>query len=187
MAVTRRNRRPNTRRTAAVNPRPRRKNRTTIYAAAPRRTNRRRSNPIVRRTRRKRNPQVRTLLVGSLFATAGAMVQGIIAGFIPIRAQGIMGIGVELGIAYLTAMLGERVIGGQNAQFFAVGAAAGVGKSILNYVFGLAQSGVGALTSAAPQPSLPAAAPQPAQVGDVTYYDDIGDIVEEPDYWPGFN
>lgn len=145
----------NTRRrtTAAVNPRPRR-NRTTIYAAAPRRTNRQRINPP--RRRRRRNPQVKTLIVGSLYAAAGAMVQGIIAGFVPIKAQGVMGIGVELGVAYLTAMLGERLLGGgANAQFFAVGAAAGVGKSILNYVFGLAQSGVGALTGAAQPKALP--------------------------------
>lgn len=186
MAVRRRRKTAtNTRRrtTAAVNPRRRRRNRTTIYAAAPRRTNTRRSNPI-RRRRRSRNPQVKTLLVGSLYAAAGAMAQGVIAGFIPIRAQGVMGIGVELGVAYLTAMLGERILGGANAQYFAIGAAAGVGKSILNYVFGLAQSGVGALSSAAaPAPQLPAAAPQ---VGDITYYDGVGDIVEQPDYWPGY-
>jgi hypothetical protein len=185
--ATRRRRRPATatnsrrrRTTTAANPR-RRRNRTTIYAAAPRRTNRRRANPVRRRNRR-HNPQVKTLLVGSMFATAGAMAQGIISGFVPIHATGIMGIAVELGVAYLTAMLGEKVIGGQNAQFFAVGAAAGVGKSILNYVFGLAQSGVGALSSAVPAPALPAAAPQMA---DITYYPDgVGDIVETPEYWP---
>lgn len=180
MAVRRRRKTAtNTRRrtTAAVNPRRRRRNRTTIYTAATRRTNRRRSNPP--RRRRRRNPQVKTLIVGSLYAAAGAMAQGIIAGFIPIKAQGLMGIGVELGVAYVTAMVGERVLGaGPNAQFFAVGAAAGVGKSILNYVFGLAQSGVGALTSAAQPKALPEGG-----VNDIVAWDgmrglnDMGDIV----------
>lgn len=136
----------------------------------------------MRRRNRRRNPQIKTLLVGSMFATAGAMAQGIVSGFVPLHATGVMGIAIEVGVAYLTAMLGEKVIGGENAKFFAVGAAAGVGKSILNYVFGLAQSGVGALSSAGPAPQLPAAAPG---VSDITYFEDgVGDIVPEPDYWP---
>ena len=181
MAVRRRRKTAtNTRRrtTAAVNPRRWRRNRTTIYATAPSRTNRRRSNP----RRRRRNPQVKTLIVGSLYAAAGAMAQGIISGFVPIRAAGLMGIGIELGVAYVTARVGERVLGaGANAQFFAVGAAAGVGKSILNYVIGLAQSGVGALSSAA-QPK----AMTEGGVNDIVAWDgmnglnDMGDIVPYP-------
>jgi hypothetical protein len=185
MAVRRRRRTAtNTRRrtTAAVNPRRRRRNRTTIYAAAPRRTNRRRSNPV-RRRRRSRNPQVKVFLQGAVLTAVGAMAQGVAAGLIPIRAPGIMGIGIEAAVAWGVWMVADKVVGGQNAMYIGLGASAGVGKSILNYFLGLAQSGVGALTQAAAPPQLPPAAPQ---VGDITYYDGVGDIVAEPEYWPGY-
>ena len=158
---------------AAVNPRRRRRNRTTIYAAAPRRINRSRvaRNP---RPRRARNPSVKGLVVGSLFAALGAMAQKTIAGFIPIRAEGVLGLGVELGVAYLTSMLGERFLNGANAQAFGLGAAGGFGASAINYLFGLAQSGVGALSSVAQPKALPAAS---GGVNDIVAWQGMGDII----------
>jgi hypothetical protein len=178
--ATRRRRTTNRRRpAAAANPRRRRRNSTNIYAAAPRRRNSRRvaRNP---RRRRARNPSVKNLVVGSFFAALGAMAQKAIAGFIPLRAEGILGLGIELGVAWLTATIGERFLGGPNAQAFALGAAGGFGASALNYVLGFATSGVGALTSAAQPKALPA--PQ-GGVNDIVAWDGrggVGDVIAYP-------
>jgi len=153
----------------------RRKRNTAVKVYAARATNRRRSNPIVRNRRRRRNPQIKTLIMGSLYAAAGAMAQGFVSGFIPLRAEGLIGIGIQLGVAYITAMLGERILGGGiNSQFFAVGAAAGVGKSILDYALGFAKGAVGQLA--------PAGAPQIGQVSDQPQ---MADIVAWPGGWGG--
>jgi hypothetical protein len=149
----------------------RRKKNTSVKVYASRQATNRRRNPFVRR--RKRNPQIKTLIMGSLYAAAGAMTQGLVASFIPLKAEGVIGIGINLGIAYVTALLGERVLGaGLNSQFFAVGAAAGVGKSILDYVLGFAKGAVGQLA--------PAGAPQ---VGTSTEQS-MNDIVPWEGGWP---
>jgi hypothetical protein len=158
------------RRSTAANPRRRRTNAVVVVRRNRRRAvmSNRRRNPI--RRRRRRNPNVKTLIQGGLYAALGAMAQTVISGFIPIRAEGIMGIGVQLGTAYLTAMIGERLLPG-NSQFFAAGAAAAVGKSVIDYALGLVGGATtGQLSSAAPQQVAP---PNPG-MSDIAIWDEPG-------------
>jgi hypothetical protein len=145
-----------------------------------------------RHHRRRRNPALKGLLVGGLYAAAGAMANGIIAGFIPIRANGLLGLGVQAGTAYLTALAGEKIIPGPaNQNAFALGAAASVGKSAIDWFLGIVRgplSGVLATTGvqvggqeggvAGLFDIVPFDSQSAFGIGDVG----MGDIIEMPDY-----
>lgn len=174
-----RRKRRNTRRrtTAAVNPRRRRR----TVAAAPRRRrrvalahnphHRRRrravANPRRRVNRRRRNPSAKGIVMGGLWAGAGAAVTNIIAGYIPIGGGGWMDVVKQLAAAWVTGFIAERVpmIGGANAQLMAIGGFAGAAWSAVNMVL----SGASGFLSPAPQVTGPG----------------VSDIVAAPSFYPG--
>lgn len=151
---------------------------------------------VVRRNRR-RNPQLKQLFVGGAYAALGAIAQGLISSFIPIKAAGVMGLAVQWGSAWITAMIGEKVLPG-GSPYFAAGAAAGAAKSTFDFFIGNVggflsgqQAGSGAPVVGLPAAPEPQQLPPAGSMGDITYlpaeYDGVGDIVAQPEFWPGYN
>lgn len=154
----------------------------------------RRHNPtthLKRRHRRRRNPAIKGLLVGGLYAAAGAMANSLIAGFVPVRANGLLGLGVQLGTAYITALAGEKIIPGPaNQNAFALGAAASVGKSAIDWFLGLVR---GPLSGALATTGVQVGGQEGGVSGlfDIVPFDassygmgdaGMGDIIEMPQY-----
>lgn len=154
-------------------------------------TNRRRHNPrgaahrrtalvANRRRNRRRNPHVQSLVMGALYAGAGAMVTQVIAGFIPIGGGGWMDIVKQLVAAYGTGYIAERFTSPANANLMAIGGFAGAATSAVRMLLGSAGS------------IFSNFGPPPAQVGDgtsdVTFYPGMGDLVAAPDEYdqPGY-
>lgn len=163
-------------------------NRRVAYATAPNR--RRGKNP---RRRRSHNPQVKSLVIGGLWAGAGAAVTNIIAGFIPIGGGGWMDIVKGLVAAYATGFLAEKFTSPANANLMAIGGFAGTAWSAVNMMLGGAGGILGKFLPGQAQPQLVAApAAAPAGVSgfyDVTSYPDgMGDLVVAPDEYdsPGY-
>src|SRR5215475_13109761 len=113
--MTRRRRR-NARRTAVAAPRRRRRSvavrsnrRRAALVHNPRRRRRAVHNPRRRRRNGRRNPSAKGILMGGLWAGAGAAVTNLIAGFLPIGGGGWMDVIKQLGAAYITGFLAERI------------------------------------------------------------------------------
>jgi hypothetical protein len=154
-----------------VNPaKPRRRRRNVLN---PRR--RRRHNPRLLLRRRRHNPPLADLVRGGLFAAAGAMTHSAINAFIPIRSTGLVGIGVQLATAWVTSWIGDRVIATSkrdvDSYAFSLGAAASVGKHIIDYALGLVR---GPLTGAASTAGVQVQAPASSGMGlfDIVPYDE---------------
>lgn len=147
-------------------------------------TNRRRNSTtrFTRNRRAKRNPTFAGLLKGGAYAAVGAVLQGAIASVIPIQGQGIMGLILQWGSAWLAAMIGEKFLPG-GAGFIAAGAAAGAAKSTFDYLIG----NVGGIMSGQliPQSMVIGGAQQPAMLPPAPV-PGVNDIVGAPDYYTGF-
>jgi hypothetical protein len=130
----------------------------------PRAHNRRRSNG------RRRNPAVRPIVTGAVFAAAGNIATNIAAGFVPIQASGWMGIAIKLGLAYVVGMVAERLgVSPMNANYMAIGGFAGAAGEAIHMVIGTVTGGVQSLTAAPP-------APAPTTVG---YLNDIAPFPDD--------
>jgi len=107
--------------------------------------------------------------MGGLWAGAGAAVTNLIAGFLPIGGGGWMDVIKQLGAAYITGFLAERIgfIGPANAQLMAIGGFAGTAWSAANMLLSGAS---GFLT---PHPASTQAA--------------VSDIVAAPSFYPGMH
>jgi hypothetical protein len=116
-----------------------------------------------------------------MYAAAGAMLANVIAGFVPIQAGGLAGIGIKFGIAYATGFVAERFVNPATAQMMAVGGAASAAGDLINYAFGMARGVTGSLVN-------PPAPPDGGDVGDIVLLPEeierlqLGDVTESPSF-----
>lgn len=182
----------NTRRrtVSASNPRRRRNRHHSVALVNPRRRRRtvhaRAANPRRRvNRRRRRNPQIKSVIMGALWAGAGAALTNIVAGFIPLSGGGWMDTLKQLAAAYGVAYLAERFTSPANAQLMAIGGFSGTAWSAVNTLLGQAGSGFSSITSMFNPPPQVAAGPG---VNDIVqapdfYNPGMGDIVEAPEFY----
>lgn len=164
------------------------------FSAAPKRRNRRR-NPFGVTRRRRRNPQIKGMVTMAAWAAIGAMATNIVAGFLPLRVSGWMGIGVRLGAAYLTGVVAQKFVSPANAQMIAVGGAAAAASEAINLAFGQIRGMTGSLFSSGDGVSgLEDISPAPDWYNNGTSYGSgyglppappkagLGDVSAAPDY-----
>lgn len=153
----------------------------------PRHSSFRASRRVRRVNRRRRNPQIKTLLSTALYAGAGAMAYGAASSFIPIQASGLVGLGINFGIAYVVSMVGEKVLPANAHTAFTAGVVGGVGRDIINYVLGIVRGPLtGILSPGAMQVGGGEAVPQlpPGAMGMHDIVEDgMGDIVAADDLY----
>jgi hypothetical protein len=132
------------------------------FTAAPKRRNRKRNPAGVTRRRRRRNPQLKGMVTNAFWAIAGAWATKVVSGFIPIRAGGWAGIGIQLGTAYLTGVLAQKFVSPANAQMMAIGGAASAAGQIVDMLFGTVKGMTGSLFNSG---------------------DGVGDVSQAPDWY----
>ena len=192
--MTRRKRR-STARTAAVNPRRRRRSvvvrsnrgRAALTLNPRRRRNRRAVANPHRRRNRQRNPSAKGILMGGIWAGAGAAATNLVAGFLPLGGGGWMDVVKQLAAAYIVGFVAERVpfIGHANAQLMAIGGFAGTAWSAVNMALtgatGFLQGGGHAQAVAASQPGVSDIVPAPSFYPGMHGLDDV---VPAPSFYP---
>lgn len=114
--------------------------------------------------RRKSNPAVKGMIIDAMWAFAGGAVTNVVAGLIPFHADGLMGIGVRFGAAYLAGFIGEKVFGGHAGQMMAIGGGAAAAGELVNYAFGKVGAAATGFASNA-QPAAAAPLPPGADAG----------------------
>jgi hypothetical protein len=142
------------------------------------------------RRHKARNPRIGGIAMGAIWGIGGSMVGRMISGFIPLRLDGLPGIGLQFGVAYGVAWLFERFTNPANAQYAGIGAAGAPAAALVDYLFGMTKtlgqatgimgSGEQSKAAAPPPPDTSKAATvggwddgvMMGGVDDISYYDD---------------